>query len=272
MEAITSIDFKGITASKTKQLGVFAVIIDQLYKTLNHIELLASNDYTDALDIFLDDILPYFETGKNKGLVERISSIPFNKFNKTTLKEMTSFEFSLLTFGDILKSIAKMLPIMTIIEVYKEDIFNAINIINTIIEGDDDYDGLTSLLQNIGKVSTGSRALTSFSKVMTSISDIFTSFIKVGILGFIVGVLKKPFINAIKLLPDIIEIINENVSVPEIKTSIDEQSIKLGEMKASIDAQSTKNAEKLDLLNATLEKIVEAIKESPVITVERVTN
>ena len=57
----------------------------------------------------------------------------------------------------------------------------------------------------------------------------------------------------------------------EIKTSIDEQSIKLGEMKASIDAQSTKNAEKLDLLNATLEKMIEAIKESPVITVERVT-
>ena len=43
-------------------------------------------------------------------------------------------------------------------------------------------------------------------------------------------------------------------------------------MKASIDAQSTKNAEKLDLLNATLEKMIEAIKESPVITVERVTN
>ena len=44
------------------------------------------------------------------------------------------------------------------------------------------------------------------------------------------------------------------------------------EIKASIDAQSDKNAEKLDLLNATLEKMIEAIKESPVITVERVTN
>ena len=46
----------------------------------------------------------------------------------------------------------------------------------------------------------------------------------------------------------------------------------LTEIKASLDAQSTKNAEKLDLLNATLEKMIEAIKESPVITVERVTN
>lgn len=70
-----------------------------------------------------------------------------------------------------------------------------------------------------------------------------------------------------------LDLINTSLTkLGEIKTSIDEQSIKLGEMKASIDAQSTKNAEKLDLLNATLEKIVEAIKESPVITVERVTN
>ena len=221
INAIKRIDFKGITASKTKQLDILVAIIDQLYKTLNHIELLSSNDYTDALDIFLNDILPYFETEKNKGLVERISGIPFNKFNKTTLKEMTSFEFTLLTFGDVLKSIAKMLPIMIIIEVYKEDIFNGINVINTLIEGNDDYDGLTSLLQNIGKVSMGSRALTSFSKIMTSISDIFTSFIKVGSLGFIAMVFKEPFIKAIKLLPDIIEIINDNVSVPEIKASID---------------------------------------------------
>ena len=70
-----------------------------------------------------------------------------------------------------------------------------------------------------------------------------------------------------------LDLINTSLTkLGEIKTSIDEQSIKLGEMKASIDAQSTKNAEKLDLLNATLEKMTEAIKESPVITVERVTN
>ena len=70
-----------------------------------------------------------------------------------------------------------------------------------------------------------------------------------------------------------LDLINTSLTkLGEIKTSIDEQSIKLGEMKASIDAQSTKNAEKLDLLNATLEKMIEAIKESPVITVERVTN
>ena len=70
-----------------------------------------------------------------------------------------------------------------------------------------------------------------------------------------------------------LDLINTSLTkLGEIKTSIDEQSIKLGEMKASIDAQSTKNAEKLDLLNATLEKMIEAIKESPVITVERFTN
>lgn len=70
-----------------------------------------------------------------------------------------------------------------------------------------------------------------------------------------------------------LDLINTSLTkLGEIKTSIDEQSIKLGEVKASIDAQSAKNAEKLDLLNATLEKMIEAIKESPVITVERVTN
>ncbi len=222
VEAITSINFKGITATKNKQLDIFAETISKLYKTLNHIEVLSSNDYEDALKAFSKDILPFFEKGKkDNGLVERISNISFSKFNKNTSKQITSFEFTILTFGDVLKSISKMIPIMSIIEGSKDDIFNAIETINTIVIGDKDTKGLTTLLQNLGDVNKESKSLTSFSKVMTSISDIFTSFIKVGILGFIVGVLKKPFINAIKLLPDIIEIINENVSVPEIKTSID---------------------------------------------------
>ena len=52
---------------------------------------------------------------------------------------------------------------------------------------------------------------------MTSISDIFTSFIKVGSLGFIAMVFKEPFIKAIKLLPDIIEIINNEKGKPILK-------------------------------------------------------
>ena len=46
----------------------------------------------------------------------------------------------------------------------------------------------------------------------------------------------------------------------------------LGEVKASIDAQSTKNAEKLDLLNTTLEKMIEAIEKSHAITVAQAVN
>ena len=125
---ITSIDFKGITASKPKQLDILVSVIDQFYHLLNYIEVLSSNDYTDALDIFLDDILPYFESNGN-GLVDRISDISFKKFNKTTIKQMTSFEFTILAFGDVLKSIVKMLPTMKIVEASKKNIIKGIDVL-----------------------------------------------------------------------------------------------------------------------------------------------
>ena len=131
---ITSIDFKGITASKPKQLDILVSVIDQFYHLLNYIEVLSSNDYTDALDIFLDDILPYFETGKKKGLVDRISDISFKKFNKTTIKQMTSFEFTILAFGDVLKAIVKMLPMMRIVEASKKNIIKGIDVLYEIID------------------------------------------------------------------------------------------------------------------------------------------
>ena len=132
LKAITSINFKGITGSRDKQLDILVSVINKLYTLLNYIEAMSSNDYEDALDVLSNDILPYFET--STGLVERISSIPFKKFNKNTVEQITSFEFTLLTLGDILKSIAKMLPIMEIIEGSKKDIIKAIDVLHNIIE------------------------------------------------------------------------------------------------------------------------------------------
>lgn len=132
LKAITSINFKGITGSRAKQLDILVSVINKLYTLLNYIEAMGSDDYEDALDILSNDILPYFET--STGLVERISNIPFKKFNKNTVKQITSFEFTLLTLGDILNSIAKMLPIMEIIEGSKRDIIKAIDVLNNIIE------------------------------------------------------------------------------------------------------------------------------------------
>lgn len=132
LKVITSIDFSGIDTSNTNQIGILAAGIEQLYTLLNYIEAIAYDDYEDALDVFSTDILPYFEN--DTGLVERISNIHFNKFDKTTLNQITSFEFIILTFGDVLKTISKMLPLMEIIEGSKKDIIKAINVLYDIIE------------------------------------------------------------------------------------------------------------------------------------------
>ena len=134
LDAITSINFKGINGTRAKQLDILVSIFDQLYTVLNYIEYLSSNDYEDALDVFSDDILPYFESGKKKGLVERIADIPFNKFNKTTLKQLTTLEFTILTFGDIFKAIKEMLPIMSIVEGSKKNIIKGIDVLYDIID------------------------------------------------------------------------------------------------------------------------------------------
>lgn len=287
VDAITSLNLKGINASKTKQLNILVAVIDQLYKLLNHIEVLSSNDYEDALDVFSDDILPYFESGKKKGLVERISDIPFKKFNKTTLKQMASFEFTILSFGDVLKSINKMVPRMTILNVFDDIIFGSVDVINKLIVGDKDKKqiGLTDLVETLKTINKKAGILVTFNNMMSSIVDIFKSLMKVGIfamlasamdksifkgietlnllskelennlnvkdikdkqeivhhyklflddllsmfakipligiLGFIVVAFKKPLIKAINVLSDVIDIINENVSIPEINASID---------------------------------------------------
>ena len=134
LDAITSINFKGINGTRAKQLDILVSIFDQLYTVLNYIGFLSSNNYEDALDVFSDDILPYFESGKKKGLVERIADIPFNKFNKTTLKQLTTLEFTILTFGDIFKAIKKMLPIMSIVEGSKKNIIKGIDVLYDIID------------------------------------------------------------------------------------------------------------------------------------------
>ena len=134
LDAITSIDFKGINGTRAKQLDILVSIFDQLYTVLNYIEYLSSNDYEDALDVFSDDILPYFESGENNSLVERIANIPFKKFTKTTLNQLTTLEFTILTFGDILKSIKEMLPIMSIIEGSKKNIIKGIDVLYDIID------------------------------------------------------------------------------------------------------------------------------------------
>ena len=132
LKHIASINFKGITASKNKQLDILVSVINNLCTLLNYIEAITYDNYEDALDVFSTDILPYFEN--STGLVERISKIPFKKFNKNIVKQITSFEFTLLTLGDILKSIAKMLPLMEIIEGSKKDIIKAIDVLYNIIE------------------------------------------------------------------------------------------------------------------------------------------
>ena len=134
LDAITSINFKGINGTRAKQLDILVSIFDQLYTVLNYIEYLSSNDYEDALDVFSDDILPYFESDKNNGLIERIADIPFNKFNKTTLKQLTTLEFTILTFGDIFKAIKEMLPIMSIVEGSKKNIIKGIDVLYDIID------------------------------------------------------------------------------------------------------------------------------------------
>ena len=134
LDAITSINFKGINGTRAKQLDILVSIFDQLYTVLNYIGFLSSNNYEDALDVFSDDILPYFESGKKKGLVERIADIPFNKFNKTTLKQLTTLEFTILTFGDIFKAIKEMLPIMSIVEGSKKNIIKGIDVLYDIID------------------------------------------------------------------------------------------------------------------------------------------
>ena len=134
LDAITSINFKGINGTRAKQLDILVSIFDQLYTVLNYIEYLSSNDYEDALDVFSDDILPYFESDENKGLIERIADIPFNKFNKTKLKQLTTLEFTILTFGDIFKAIKEMLPIMSIVEGSKKNIIKGIDVLYDIID------------------------------------------------------------------------------------------------------------------------------------------
>lgn len=174
VNAITAINFKGINGTKAKQLDIFVVIIDQLYKTLNLIEFISSNDYEDALDVFSTDILPYFEKGKkDNGLVERISNIPFKKFNNNTIKRITSFEFVVLALGDVLKAIKGLLPIMVIIERSKKDIIKAIDVLYDIIEIINEKTSTTKIKASIDNIHP-------YAELMKDLATIFKYVILTG--------------------------------------------------------------------------------------------
>lgn len=215
---ITSIDFKGITASKPKQLDILVSVIDQFYHLLNYIEVLSSNDYTDALDIFLDDILPYFETGKKKGLVDRISAISFKKFNKTTIKQMTSFEFTILAFGDVLKSIVKMLPMMRIVEASKKNIIKGIDVLYEIID-------IINKKASTNKINASIDNIHPYVEFMKDLASIFKYTIVVGALSIpalVGGLLLSATVKTIfTALEGALKSIQTLVSNKDTKTSIE---------------------------------------------------
>ena len=218
LNSITSIDFKGINGTRAKQLDIFVVIIDQLYKTLNIIEFISSNDYECALDVFSKDILPYFESGKKNGLVDRIANIPFKKFNNNTIKPITSFEFVVLALGDVLKAIKGLLPIMVIIERSKKDIIKAIDVLYDIIEIINEKTSTTKIKASIDNIHP-------YAELMKDLATIFKYVILTGAISIpalVGGLLLSATLKTIfTVLDGALNSIQKFVSNKDTKTSIE---------------------------------------------------
>ena len=218
LNSITSIDFKGINGTRAKQLDILVAVFDQLYTILNYIEFLSYTDYVDALDIFSEDILPYFESGKNKGLVERIADIPFKKFNNNTIKRITSFEFTVLALGDVLKAIKGLLPIMAIIERSKKDIIKAIDVLYDIIEIINEKTSTTKIKASIDNIHP-------YAELMKDLATIFKYVILTGALSIpalVGGLLLSVTLKTIfTVLGGALNSIQKFVSNKDTKTSIE---------------------------------------------------
>ena len=218
LNSITSIDFKGINGTRAKQLDILVAVFDQLYTILNYIEFLSYTDYVDALDIFSEDILPYFESGKKKGLVERIADIPFKKFNNNTIKRITSFEFTVLAVGDVLKAIKGLLPIMAIIERSKKDIIKAIDVLYDIIEIINEKTSTTKIKASIDNIHP-------YAELMKDLATIFKYVILTGALSIpalVGGLLLSVTLKTIfTVLGGALNSIQKFVSNKDTKTSIE---------------------------------------------------
>ena len=218
LNSITSIDFKGINGTRAKQLDILVAVFDQLYTILNYIEFLSYTDYVDALDIFSEDILPYFESGKKKGLVERIADIPFKKFNNNTIKRITSFEFIVLAVGDVLKAIKGLLPIMVIIERSKKDIIKAIDVLYDIIEIINEKTSTTKIKASIDNIHP-------YAELMKDLATIFKYVILTGALSIpaLVGslLLSVTLKTIFTVLTGALNSIQKFVSNKDTKTSIE---------------------------------------------------
>ena len=218
LNVITSIDFKGINGTRAKQLDILVAVFDQLYTILNYIGFLSYTDYEDALDIFSNDILPYFESGKKKGLVERIADIPFKKFNNNTIKRITSFEFTVLALGDVLKAIKGLLPIMTIIERSKKDIIKAIDVLYDIIEIINEKTSTTKIKASIDNIHP-------YAELMKDLATIFKYVILTGALSIpalVGGLLLSVTLKTIfTVLGGALNSIQKFVSNKDTKTSIE---------------------------------------------------
>ena len=218
LNSITSIDFKGINGTRAKQLDILVAVFDQLYTILNYIEFLSYTDYVDALDIFSEDILPYFESGKKKGLVERIADIPFKKFNNNTIKRITSFEFTVLALGDVLRAIKGLLPIMVIIERSKKDIIKAIDVLYDIIEIINEKTSTTKIKASIDNIHP-------YAELMKDLATIFKYVILTGALSIpaLVGslLLSVTLKTIFNVLGGALNSIQKFVSNKDTKTSIE---------------------------------------------------
>ena len=218
LNSITSIDFKGINGTRAKQLDILVAVFDQLYTILNYIEFLSYTDYEDALDVFSNDILPYFESGKKKGLVERIADIPFKKFNNNTIKRITSFEFTVLALGDVLKAIKGLLPIMAIIERSKKDIIKAIDVLYDIIE-------IINEKTSTNKINASIDNIHPYAELMKDLATIFKYVILTGALSIpalVGGLLLSATLKTIfTVLAGALNSIQKFVSNKDTKTSIE---------------------------------------------------
>ena len=218
LNSITSIDFKGINGTRAKQLDILVAVFDQLYTILNYIEFLSYTDYVDALDIFSEGILPYFESGKKKGLVERIADIPFKKFNNNTIKRITSFEFTILALWDVLKAIKGLLPIMAIIERSKKDIIKAIDVLYDIIEIINEKTSTTKIKASIDNIHP-------YAELMKDLATIFKYVILTGALSIpalVGGLLLSVTLKTIfTVLGGALNSIQKFVSNKDTKTSIE---------------------------------------------------
>lgn len=218
LNSITSIDFKGINGTRAKQLDILVAVFDQLYTILNYIEFLSYTDYADALDVFSNDILPYFESGKKKGLVERIADIPFKKFNNNTIKRITSFEFTVLALGDVLKAVKGLLPIMVIIERSKKDIIKTIDVLYDIIE-------IINEKTSTNKIKASIDNIQPYAELMKDLATIFKYVILTGALSIpalVGGLLLSATLKTIfTVLDGALNSIQKFVSNKDTKTSIE---------------------------------------------------